>query len=103
MSRCTTCGSDTHGKPSIVGHEGWSFSLSYTRQLAVVAVTQAGAVGIDTEEVAETDFATYDRVTLAPEEVAAFAGRRGAALLNARARIWARKESVLKALSLIHI
>ncbi len=95
--RCATCGSDRHGKPNIVGHPGWSYSLSYTSGLAVVALTEAGPVGVDVEQVRESDFAGFAEVTLAADEVAGFAGVTGAELLPARAQVWARKESVLKA------
>ncbi len=94
---CATCGSDRHGKPSIVGHPGWSYSLSYTSALAVVALTRLGPVGVDVERVGESDFAGFAEVTLAPDEVVGFDGLTGAALLDARARVWARKEAVLKA------
>lgn len=94
---CPTCGSTQHGKPTIIGHPRWSFSLSYTDALAVVAVTQGPELGVDVEHVTEADFGGFAQVTLAPEEAAAFAGHDGAALLAARAQVWARKEAILKA------
>lgn len=95
--RCATCGSERHGKPSIVDHPEWSFSLSYTNDLAVIALTQAGEVGVDIETVIEADFAGFDQVTLNAAETAAFEGYAGDALLVARATVWSRKEAVLKA------
>lgn len=94
--RCTTCGSDRHGKPSLSGAPGIEFSLSYTREVAVVALSRAGGVGVDVEGSADADFAGYDRVTLASEEIAGMPAP-GPDLLHARARIWARKEAILKA------
>ena len=95
--RCPTCGSERHGKPSIVARPDWSFSLSYTDTLAVIAVAQGPSVGIDVEHVEEADFDSFDRLTLAEEEGAAFAQVHGRDLLAARAQVWARKEAILKA------
>jgi 4'-phosphopantetheinyl transferase len=95
--RCATCGSDRHGKPSIVGIPGWSYSLSYTNSLAVVALTDAGEVGVDIESVVEADHTGFDEVTLSPEERPGFSGFTDGELAAARATVWARKEAVLKA------
>lgn len=97
VRRCTTCGADAHGKPSLVGDDPWRFSLSYTPELVVVAAVHGHEVGVDTEELDEADFDDFDRVTLAPEERAPFAALSGDQLLDARAQVWARKEAVLKA------
>lgn len=94
---CPTCGSTQHGKPTIVGHPQWSYSLSYTDALAVVAVAQGPELGVDVEHVTEADFGGFAQVTLAPEEADGFAGHEGEALLAARAQVWARKEAILKA------
>ncbi|GAB3114505.1 hypothetical protein GCM10027055_20660 [Janibacter alkaliphilus] len=96
VRRCTTCGSESHGKPSLVDSP-WGFSLSYTGGLVVVAAALNHGVGVDVEELDEADFADFDRVTLAAPESAHLAGLTGEALLEARARTWARKESILKA------
>ncbi|HEY7718134.1 MAG TPA: 4'-phosphopantetheinyl transferase superfamily protein [Pedococcus sp.] len=93
---CATCGSHRHGKPAVVGSD-LSVSLSYAGRLAVVARSWGGEVGVDVEEVEESDFDGFDAVTLDASEVAALAGLEGAGLRLARARVWARKESVLKA------
>lgn len=94
---CTTCGSDAHGKPSLVHDEPWRFSLSYTGDLVVVAASREHDVGVDIEGLDEADFADFDRVTLAAAECGSLDGLTGEALLDARARVWARKEAVLKA------
>lgn len=93
---CATCGSHRHGKPALVG-TGLSVSLSYAGRLAVVARSWGGEVGVDVEEVDETDFDGFNAVTLDPSEAPALEGLSGADLRCARARVWARKESVLKA------
>lgn len=95
--RCATCGSDRHGKPRIVGHPDWSYSLSYTGSLAVVALSNAGEVGVDIESITGADHDGFDQVTLAPEEVPGFSGYADDDLAAARATVWARKEAVLKA------
>ncbi len=95
--RCTTCGSERHGKPNLVGISGWSFSLSYTSGLAVVAAAEGVQVGVDVEDLTDADFEGFAGATLSRDEVPAFAGLEGRELLVARARVWARKEAVLKA------
>lgn len=95
--RCTTCRSELHGKPSLVDAPGWHFSLSYTTSLAVVAVAEGTEIGVDTEDLTDADFEGFAGATLAPEETGAFTDLSGRDLLVARARVWARKEAVLKA------
>lgn len=95
--RCTTCRSELHGKPSLVGVRGWHFSLSYTASLAVVVVAEGIDVGVDTEDLTDADFEGFADATLAGDERAAFDGLDGHDLLVARARVWARKEAILKA------
>lgn len=95
--RCTTCGSDAHGKPSLVHDDPWRFSLSYTGDLVVVAASREHDVGVDIESLDEADFDDFDRVTLAEDEGGYLDGLAGEALLDARTRLWARKEAVLKA------
>lgn len=49
---CRSCGSDQHGKPYVLGLESRTpihVSLSRAGQLAVLAVSDAGPVGIDVE------------------------------------------------------
>lgn len=94
---CATCGSHSHGKPSIVGHPELFISLSYAGGLAVVALTSAGQVGADVEEVTESDFDGFNVVTLADQEVAAMESLATEQLRAGRATIWARKEAILKA------
>lgn len=95
--RCATCGSDQHGKPSLVDAPDWHFSLSYTGAGAIVAVAQGVEVGVDIEDLTDADFEGFARTTLAADEVEGFGSLDGHDLLVARARVWARKEAVLKA------
>ena len=94
---CATCGSHRHGKPSVVDGTGLSVSLSYAGGLALVGLSWSGEVGVDVEEVDESDFDGFNAVTLADVEVPALDALSGDDLRLARARVWARKESVLKA------
>lgn len=94
--RCTTCRSELHGKPSVVDVPGWHFSLSYTNSLAVVVAAEGTEVGVDTEDLTDADFEGFVGTTLARDEECAFEGLTGRDLLLARARVWARKEAVLK-------
>jgi 4'-phosphopantetheinyl transferase len=94
---CATCGSHRHGKPSIAGDSGLSVSLSYAGGLALVGLSWSGEVGVDVEEVDDSDFDGFNTVTLDDGEVAALDALQGDELRHARARVWARKESVLKA------
>jgi 4'-phosphopantetheinyl transferase len=94
---CMTCGSTAHGKPVVSGHPGLHVSLSYAGSLALVAVSEAGEVGVDVEVVADADYDGFDAVTLAAEEVDAFAAVPAPDLAVARAQVWSRKEAVLKA------
>jgi 4'-phosphopantetheinyl transferase len=91
---CPRCGSTRHGRPSVadhLGHPSLHVSVSRTGSLAVVAVTTAGEVGVDVEEVAAPAF-LEDRVGLHPAELATYPAGRAAT--------WVRKEAVLKALGL---
>lgn len=94
---CATCGSHAHGKPVLRDHEDVFVSLSYAGDLAVVAVTSAGETGVDVEELVEAGFDGFEEVTLAADERAGFVGVPPPGLAAARARVWARKESILKA------
>lgn len=94
---CVTCGSTAHGKPVVRGHDDVFVSLSYAGDLALVSATLVGQTGVDVEQVAGAAFEGFESVTLADDELAGFEGVGTADLPAARARVWARKESVLKA------
>jgi 4'-phosphopantetheinyl transferase len=94
---CATCGSHRHGKPTVAGHRDLSVSLSYAGGLVVVALSRAGEVGVDVEVVDDSDFEGFNVVTLDPSETPALDALSGDRLARARARVWARKEAVLKA------
>jgi len=93
---CPRCGSDTHGRPRLVPtatvrHPAF-VSLGRAGDLSVVAVTDAGPVGVDVEAEGAAEFAGFEDVVLHP-------GERGAASAD-RTRVWVRKEALLKAYGL---
>jgi 4'-phosphopantetheinyl transferase len=86
---CTHCGDRRHGKPAVESAgPGLDFSLAHAAGLAVVAVSDR-AVGVDVED------ATAAAQPLAP----ALTDRERATCLSYAdfARLWTRKEAVLKA------
>lgn len=87
---CTTCGGP-HGKP-VLRHPRLHVGVATTAGTVAAVVTDAGAVGVDLETVAATDFVGFADVALGPGEVADTASER--------ARAWVRKEAALKATGL---
>lgn len=89
---CPSCGSTTHGRPQIVPIAALRapahVSLARAGGLSVVALTDAGPVGVDVEPAGAADFDGFDDVALHPDE-------RGAP--GDRTRSWVRKEALLKA------
>jgi len=89
---CPRCGSADHGTPAVVRSDGrdapW-VSLSRAGGIVVVAVSGAGPVGVDVEQPRAARFAGFANVALHPAE--------HAPTVEARATLWARKESLLKA------
>jgi 4'-phosphopantetheinyl transferase len=103
---CPRCGSGpglSHGRPGYAFRgEPAPLALSLSRSsgwilLGAVVEPPAGVtIGVDLEDPARLDFDGFDAVALTPAERAALAGLSGPALLNERARLWARKEAWLK-------
>jgi 4'-phosphopantetheinyl transferase len=96
---CEQCGQQ-HGRPVLVGSladSGWAVSLSHAGQRVLVAATREGPVGADVEPVAAVDFSGFAEVALAPAEQQSIAALPAAERRLAAARIWVRKEALLKA------
>jgi 4'-phosphopantetheinyl transferase len=96
-SLCAQCGSGAHGRPYVLPAPGWTaphVSLSRADGFVLVAVTDAGPVGVDVERIDAAGFAGFDDVALHPSE----RDSERAPAAAARARTWVRKESLLKAL-----
>ena len=72
-------------------------SVSYGDRMAVAAVTKLGEVGVDVEDLLSADFDGFNTVTLDEVETGFLDGLEDDELLAARARMWARKEAILKA------
>lgn len=92
--RCRRCASTDHGQPYVVmpvGAEAPYVSLSRVTGpgLLLLAVTDAGPVGVDLEPAGAASFVGFDAVALHPAERAGTDAER--------TRTWVRKESVLKA------
>ena len=103
---CPRCGSGpglSHGRPgySLRGRPV-PLALSLARSsgwilLGAVVEPPAGlTIGVDLEDPARLNFDGFDAVALTTAERAALAGLSGQALLQERARLWARKEAWLK-------
>jgi 4'-phosphopantetheinyl transferase len=90
---CPRCGSGAHGRPLIAATEQVRrpahVSLARAGDLSLVAVTDAGRVGVDVEAEGAAELAGVERVVLHPGERAADV-----------TRTWVRKEAVLKAYGL---
>ncbi len=93
VSRCSGCGSTDHGRPRVVTPPGEpSVWVSVARSGAGVAVACCTApVGVDLERTDDPRLDDVDSVALAPNEVRPVS-------TTERARLWVRKEAVLKAL-----
>lgn len=89
---CPGCGSDSHGRPVVLG-SGRPVHVSVARDgsgtLAVVAACLELPVGVDVEAVGAASFPGFDEVALHPSEHAEDD--------TERTRLWVRKEAALKA------
>lgn len=89
---CPRCGSSTHGRPFVVRRDRGAVpfvSLSRADEVVVVAVSDAGPVGVDVERHDAARFSGFDQVALHTAE--------SAGDIEGRAVTWVRKESLLKA------
>lgn len=89
---CTSCGSPSHGQPRLVPTPGTTathVSISRSDGVTVVALCDAGPVGVDVELAEAAAFKGFSSVCLHPSERAATARERTVT--------WVRKESLLKA------
>ena len=63
---CQTCGKP-HGRPRLVDH-GYEVSVSHSGQRVVVAITDAGPVGVDVEQITQVDLTELATAVLADDE-----------------------------------
>ena len=107
---CRSCGSDRHGKPYVVGlDEPIHVNLSKSGEIALLAVSDAGPVGIDVEALqpgGTLDVATWGRkasggiAALAVSDAGPVGIDVEALTISAPSpglTTWVRKESVVKA------
>ena len=91
----------SHGKPSLGGRfatSGLLFNLAHCEDLALLAVTRAGMIGVDVERVRTlADFDELAARFFSPRECARFRGLPPSERPAAFFKIWTRKEAWLKA------
>jgi 4'-phosphopantetheinyl transferase len=91
---CQRCGDADHGRPRLRSDADLSFNTASRPGLAVVAVAAASmSIGIDIERLADVDLDALRRTALTQDELTDGAGES----LAEAARLWCRKEAVLKA------
>jgi 4'-phosphopantetheinyl transferase len=101
--RCEHCGHLTHGRPTVVGHDRQSFSLSHSGSFAVIALADDdAAIGVDVEEVRTRPRldALAARVLNDEEHAEWLAIEDPDSQLRAFLRTWTAKEAYLKALGI---
>ena len=91
---CPRCGGAQHGRPVVVSprRTGLHLSLSRTTGIVAAAACRNHPVGVDVERVGSTRFEAFAEVALHPAE--------SDGPPQHRARMWTRKEALLKAVGL---
>jgi 4'-phosphopantetheinyl transferase len=91
-----------HGKPVLAGEEAkLQFNLSHSRDLALIAISEAFEVGVDVEHIRPMrDLAKLAERFFKPSEASALAALSEETRTTAFFRVWTRKESLLKATGL---
>ncbi len=91
---------DEKGKPALAENiSRLDFNLSHSGTLALLAVSQSGAVGVDVENIDDTaDFYPVAERYLNQQELAELAAVQGRRQRRTFYRLWTRKESLLKML-----
>lgn len=85
------------GKPYVVGR-GPHFSLSHCGDVALVAVTRGGPIGVDVERVrSDLELDAFARPLVAAPDIARIEGRAPEARTREWFQAWARLEAVAKA------
>lgn len=87
------------GKPALVGPGGPHFNLSHSDELAVLAVSTAGPLGVDVEAVRPIpEFDTVAEAHFSPAELDALRALPPGEREHGFYRLWTRKEAYLKAI-----
>lgn len=103
--RCPDCGVDeqnSHGRPDyLVDGKAAPLTVSFSRShgwgVAALIPAAKALLGVDVQRCQDTDFPGYDGVALSPREELALAQLTAVERQPWRARVWARKEALLKA------
>ncbi|GII88181.1 4'-phosphopantetheinyl transferase [Sphaerisporangium siamense] len=93
---CDGCGKP-HGRPRILSPDPLHVSVSHSGERVAVALTATGPVGVDVEVVPDAPLRELVRCALSPAESAALETLPEEERHAAFARLWTRKEAVLKA------
>jgi len=88
---------DRSGRPHVVHPAGLSVSLAHSGDVAALAVTEAGRVGVDVERLRPLDDRALARRFYASSEADALAVLPPEERRRAFFRLWVRKEAVAKA------
>jgi 4'-phosphopantetheinyl transferase len=96
LARTCRCGDTTHGKP-FVPRAAVEFSISHAGARAVVALTEAGRVGVDVEHLGAPADAAMAEIMLTSHELQEWRALPSAARQPGLLTYWTRKEAVLKA------
>ncbi len=87
------------GKPSLSGNTGIHFNLSYSRNMAMVAVSMQRELGIDIQAITQvTEPESVARLVFSPVELSYLLSLDVHERQLAFAHIWVRKEAYIKAL-----
>jgi 4'-phosphopantetheinyl transferase len=86
---CALC-NEPHGRPRVLGTD-IEVSVSHSGQLVAVAISEAGPVGVDIEQLRRLDYRAVGRRVFTDRELDATRDP------SAFFALWTRKESVLKA------
>ncbi|MFF2651027.1 4'-phosphopantetheinyl transferase family protein [Streptomyces sp. NPDC058045] len=95
---CPGCGK-LHGRPAVAPHHGLHFSLSHTRELAMVALA-AHPVGVDVETLPAERTVKQLADQFHPAETASIRNLPPEQQTEGFARVWVRKEAYLKGLGI---
>ena len=86
-----------HGKPALADEAYLRFNLGHCEDVAFLAVTTAGEIGVDIEALRPFDGGGIERF-FSPQERKCLAATPEAERMRAFYQCWTRKEAVLKAL-----
>ena len=99
--RCRICGDPLHGKPYVEDAPGFSYNVSHSGEIAVVAAAHGGEVGVDVEVLRTRRY--LDRLAariLNPRELDAWQAAPEPERLAAFLGHWTAREAYLKGIGI---